>query len=218
LNDEQGLEIIRRIKKYVDESCNINRFDIGEATGTFGNKSKDESKGTDTLQILSKSVPFIKGLQIGTEIRVEKDETSNHDTELQVDYWVPIIEKKKEEQNSVKASFQFVAITRLPAIAHQFRCEHKPTASTLAMLLQFRDKKAKKVFGIANKGGGKLHSVNESIVKLTCSAAHDDTFRVVIDGVEWAGAKIISVSPQWSSHVKFFPVAKFEKDSLNYST
>eukprot|EP01113_Clastostelium_recurvatum_P033027 TRINITY_DN4324_c0_g1_i1.p1 TRINITY_DN4324_c0_g1~~TRINITY_DN4324_c0_g1_i1.p1 ORF type:complete len:1193 (+),score=307.59 TRINITY_DN4324_c0_g1_i1:160-3738(+) len=149
---------------------------------------------------------------------------ANVETELQVDYWVP---KKKgdEEHHKVKSPLQSVAMTRLPAIATALRLEsaYKPTPSTLSLLVQLKDKDKKgkvkptmltRAMGIVKDKkdkekdkDGSHNSIGASVTKLICSSSNDNSvFRVVIDGVEWAGVKFVSVSPQWATHVKTFQV------------
>jgi len=137
--------------------------------------------------------------------------------DLQVDYWFP---KKKGEGHKEIKSFQLAAVTRLPAVANALHIEpeNRPTASTLSLLLQFKDKSKKEkvkeaITHFRNKEKKKeeeSHSINAKITRMTCSSVDDNiAFRVLIDGNEWTGVKFVSISPQWNSYVKTFNVQIF---------
>jgi len=124
-------------------------------------------------------------------------------------------------------------VTRLPAVANALHIEpeNRPTASTLSLLLQFKDKSKKEkvkeaITHFRNKEKKKeeeSHSINAKITRMTCSSVDDNiAFRgnlfclifieysvVLIDGNEWAGVKFVSISPQWNSYVKTFNVQIF---------
>lgn len=64
-----------------------------------------------------------------------------------------------------------------------------------------------------------IQIVTAKINRMTCSSATDTAmFRVLIDGVEWTGVTFVSVSPQWHSHIKTFPVQIFNNKSLSKNT
>jgi hypothetical protein len=86
--------------------------------------------------------------------------------------------------------------------------------------------------GKNKKKEDEIQVVTAKINRMTCSSATDTAmFRgnrkkqllvineiVLIDGVEWTGVTFVSVSPQWHSHIKTFPVQIFNNKSLSKST
>jgi len=214
-------DIFHRIERYVEEATEVHKFDIGEAFLTQASKS--------TQQTIK--VPFLKGIRIGTvnlanQLEEKKKDLSpenaealtSQDVDLQLDYW--ITKKKGETQQSVKGTFSLVGLTRLPGICNVWRIDpgNRPSATSLAMWLQFRDKKRGFVKATAAKAGMKLEShgkqqtVQAKISKITCSLAQEsqEPFRVAIDGTKWKNVKFLSITPQWGTHVKFIPVARSE--------
>jgi len=159
-------------------------------------------------------VPFIKGIQIG-----DRDGTDNKiDThDLQLDYWVTKKDKKSESHKEVK-SFGFAAITRLPGVATalNIESENRPSASTFSLMVHLKQsrKAVNKAMDAIKKGlsskDEQTNQVSSKINRLICSSAGDNVvFRVLVDGLEEAGVKFVSLSPQWNSHFKTLPVQVF---------
>eukprot|EP01114_Cavostelium_apophysatum_P022356 TRINITY_DN8061_c0_g1_i1.p1 TRINITY_DN8061_c0_g1~~TRINITY_DN8061_c0_g1_i1.p1 ORF type:complete len:871 (+),score=274.57 TRINITY_DN8061_c0_g1_i1:203-2815(+) len=220
LNEEQMLDAERRIHRYVDEAQVNFPFQIGEAL------LNQVSGGTGPAPKVS--VPFLKGIQIGVKEAeniggVPPSPTLEvvENMDLQLDYWIP---KKKGEQHKEVKAFQFVAVTRLPAVATALNIEpeNKPTASTFSLLVQLKDKSKKERVKDALKLGGKKEEgaphVSSKISRMLCSlpsekekdAAHHTGFKILIDGIEWVGVKFVSLSAEWPSHTKTFPVQIFK--------
>ncbi|KAJ7365438.1 Phosphofurin acidic cluster sorting protein 1 [Desmophyllum pertusum] len=52
--------------------------------------------------------------------------------------------------------------------------------------------------------------VQASVSKLICTTkGQSSTLNVVIDGVTWSGVKFFSLSSQWPTHIKYFPIGLF---------
>jgi len=129
LNNEEVKEVQKRFTQYVSEATYNFPFQIGEALLTVHNPKTNKSE--------QKTVPFIKGVQIG--VKEFEATTSELPSELQLDYWV---QKKKGESKKEIKSFQFVALTRFPTVASGFNIEPEnlPTNSAFSLFVQFRDK------------------------------------------------------------------------------
>jgi len=57
-----------------------------------------------------------------------------------------------------------------------------------------------------------MTQVTTKITRMVCSSQEDTcVFRVLIDGIESTAVKLVSISPQWHSHIKVFPVQSFTK-------
>jgi len=220
ISEDERKEIEKRVYKYTEEAKESYSFTIAEALLSYPTATTN----TPTVQ---KSVPFIKGIQIGlremnelTNIVSNAENSSTlegHTLELQLDYWFP---KKKGEGHKEVKSFQYVCVTKLPAVASALHIEpeSRPTSSTFSMSLQSKDKSKKDKmkealtsrFGKEKKeesGSSSMPVTSSRVNRIMCSSADDSVvFKVVIDGIEWAGVKFVSISSQWQSHIKSFPI------------
>jgi hypothetical protein len=204
------------VRRYVDEAMQSYRLEIGEAFVTLASGSGP------------RAVPFLKQVLIGAEPTrasllpredlLPADLHPHEPVDLQLSYVTlqpgrgeEARRAAREEATSIKAPFQCVAVSRLTAHASAWRLG--PPPPPLAMLLQWRDKKAKKVLGLGGSGQSKslrINTVAARIAKLSCSPASDGIgFRVHIDGHPLDGVLLLNIAPTWGSHVKAFPVACF---------
>ena len=118
--------------------------------------------------------------------------SSSSETELQLDYWVPKKkggdnkdnkENTRDNQVSIKGYFGFVGITRFKGICTTWKIDPslRPTPSSFAMMLQFKDKKRGFKATVAKAGinrhtnEGKLQSIPSKITKVTCSTPSPDS-------------------------------------------
>lgn len=90
LSEDQLKEIEKRVLKYLDEATSVYPFQIAEALLSFSHGPQ-----ASNAPAITKNIPFVKGLQIGSR-DIEEKETDTAD--LQLDYWYP---KKKGEGHKV---------------------------------------------------------------------------------------------------------------------
>lgn len=132
---------------------------------------------------------------------------------LQVDYWVAPSEKKREvekrdsvSKNTLKCTFRSLQVSRLPLGGVE-------AGPTMSMTVVTKENKKKVMFlpkKTKDKDVESKSQVIEGISRLICTAKHQQTMlKVSIDGVEWNDVKFFQLAAQWSSHVKYFPLAVF---------
>ncbi|KAF4089807.1 hypothetical protein AMELA_G00042570 [Ameiurus melas] len=132
---------------------------------------------------------------------------------LQVDYWVALSEKKREvekrdsvSKNTLKCTFRSLQVSRLPLSGVE-------AGPTMSMTVVTKENKKKVMFlpkKTKDKDVESKSQVIEGISRLICTAKHQQNMlKVSIDGVEWNDVKFFQLAAQWSSHVKYFPLAVF---------
>ncbi|KAJ8259470.1 hypothetical protein GJAV_G00169670 [Gymnothorax javanicus] len=140
--------------------------------------------------------------------------------DLQVDYWMAPernrdVKKWDFSKNTLKCTFRSLKVSRLPLAGPDYSPQ-----PTICMTVVTKEKKKKFMF-LPKKTKDKevefKSQVIEGISRLVCSAKHQQTMlKVLIDGVEWNNVKFFQLVPQWSSHVKRFPIGIFEHSKGPY--
>eukprot|EP00698_Gefionella_okellyi_P017497 TRINITY_DN5127_c0_g1_i1.p1 TRINITY_DN5127_c0_g1~~TRINITY_DN5127_c0_g1_i1.p1 ORF type:complete len:297 (+),score=81.74 TRINITY_DN5127_c0_g1_i1:123-1013(+) len=207
LTASEGALFDSRVSKYIQDAAMTHHFQIGEAFITSATGGKE-----------SKSVPFIRGVELGVPAEVatvrrrhkmEVPTEASADAAavlLQLDYWNTAPGGKKEaEKVSAKMHVQYLATVRLGVVAAQlFDGAVMPTDKTLALVAKMAKEK-KLPFSTRQKS----EIVKARIEKIVCSSADESGFEIVIDGVHMRNVRFVSMSATWMSHVKTIPVACF---------
>ncbi|XP_046847562.1 phosphofurin acidic cluster sorting protein 1-like isoform X2 [Xenia sp. Carnegie-2017] len=129
--------------------------------------------------------------------------------ELQIDYWAAG-GKKDSSKSTLKTAFKSLVVSRNSNIEEQGTLhmiatmkEHvRKVHAKSAFEAMMRGKKSKEKDLESTKG-----TIVANVTKLVCtSKCQNDFLNVVIDGVTWDDVKFFSLSPQWSRHVKTFPI------------
>uniref|UniRef100_A0A7M5X2B9 Phosphofurin acidic cluster sorting protein 1/2 C-terminal domain-containing protein n=2 Tax=Clytia hemisphaerica TaxID=252671 RepID=A0A7M5X2B9_9CNID len=135
--------------------------------------------------------------------------------DLMVDYW-PLTntsqlqlqskEKQKEvNKMTIKSTFRSLSVSRLPLPD----CEDT-NGLVFNAHLKNRNKGVKRLMTKRDK---ESEAISVPVNKLVCTARNSGhTFNVWIDGKEWNNVKFFSLSHQWPTHIKQFPIGLF----LNY--
>ncbi|XP_065069017.1 phosphofurin acidic cluster sorting protein 2-like isoform X2 [Rhopilema esculentum] len=137
----------------------------------------------------------------------------NETLDLQVDYWTagsmnqPNKKDERKEQNksSIKTAFRSLAVTRFPSSEND-----DPNVLFLTAQTKARNKVVMRLKKTKDKDTESKSIINASVNKIVCtSKSHSQTFNVTVDGADWCGIKFFSLSSQWPTHVKNFPIGIF---------
>ncbi|XP_031557870.1 phosphofurin acidic cluster sorting protein 2-like [Actinia tenebrosa] len=136
--------------------------------------------------------------------------------DLQVDYWLVAGNKKEATKCSLKTTFKSLVVTRLPT-------SEEPSALSLMAVTKERKQRGfeSMMRSIKKTKEKDPDSKNQPIVanlsKLICTTkGQSSTLNVIIDGVQWSEVKFFSLSSQWPTHVKQFPIGLFSRVETNY--
>ncbi|XP_001625918.2 phosphofurin acidic cluster sorting protein 2 [Nematostella vectensis] len=131
--------------------------------------------------------------------------------DLQVDYWLVPSTKKEVTKSSLKTTFKSLTVTRLPSA-------EEPSALSLQAITKERKQRGFEAMMRSMKKTKEKDSdtrnqpVVASVSKLICTTkGQSNTLNVMIDGFPWSGVKFFSLSSQWPTHVKQFPVGLFTR-------
>ncbi|XP_065660846.1 phosphofurin acidic cluster sorting protein 1 isoform X6 [Hydra vulgaris] len=231
-------EIERRIRHYLEHSDSIHSIPIAEALITYKTPSSESSQlfipfisevriGTcDTESNIDESLSSGEKKDLtAPSPRQETTESSristlqypiNETLDLLVDYW-PIqsfaanqLQGKKEERKeanklSIKSAFRTLSVLRLSP----GECD----GLLFSANLKTRSKGVKRLMKPKDKDVEAKSTVSALVSKIVCTArSSGHTFNVLIDGHEWTDVKFFSLSSQWPTHIKNFPLGMF----LNY--
>ncbi|XP_068682764.1 phosphofurin acidic cluster sorting protein 1-like isoform X1 [Montipora foliosa] len=134
--------------------------------------------------------------------------------DLQVDYWLVTGNKKDVNKSSLKTTFKTLVIYRLPSLEPS----EEPSALVVMAVTKERNKRGLEAMMRARKRAkerdteSKNQPVVASVSKLICTTkGQSSTLNVVIDGVTWSGVKFFSLSSQWPTHIKYFPMGIFSR-------
>lgn len=166
---------------------------------------------TQTTNITSASPP--NEMKLGSAANKESSAQTalpcNEVMDLQVDYWTTG-GKKESSKSTLKTAFKSLVVSRHNNI------EEPGTLQMIATTKEqnLRKVHAKSAFEAMMRGKKSKERESDSkgmivanVTKLVCtSKSQSDSLNVVIDGVTWDGVKFFSLSPQWSRHVKTFPI------------
>lgn len=132
--------------------------------------------------------------------------------DLQVDYWLVPGLKKDVNKSSLKTTFRTLVVSRLPSL----ESPDEPSALTVMAVTKERNKRGLEAVMRSMKKSkerdteSKNQPVVASVSKLICTTrGQSSTLNVVIDGVTWSGVKFFSLSSQWPTHIKNFPIGLF---------
>lgn len=137
----------------------------------------------------------------------------NEMMDLQVDYWTAG-GKKDGIKSTLKTTFRSLVVSRhhsadelgtLQMVATTKEPNLRKVHAKSAFEAMMRGKKSK-----AEKESDAKGTIIANVTKLVCtSKSQNNSLNVIIDGVSWDGVKFFSLSPQWSRHVKTFPIGLF---------
>ncbi|XP_022792796.1 phosphofurin acidic cluster sorting protein 2-like isoform X2 [Stylophora pistillata] len=134
---------------------------------------------------------------------------SSEQMDLQVDYWLAAGNKKDINKSSLKTTFKTLVVTRLStpeessALSVMAVTKERNKRGLEAMMRSMKKSKEKDT-------DSKNQPVMVNVSKLICTTkGQSSTLNVVIDGVTWTGVKFFSLSSQWPTHIKNFPIGLF---------
>lgn len=134
---------------------------------------------------------------------------SSEQMDLQVDYWLAAGNKKDINKSSLKTTFKTLVVTRLStpeessALSVMAVTKERNKRGLEAMMRSMKKSKEK-------DADSKNQPVMVNVSKLICTTkGQSSTLNVVIDGVTWTGVKFFSLSSQWPTHIKNFPIGLF---------
>lgn len=132
---------------------------------------------------------------------------SSEQMDLQVDYWLVGGNKKDINKTSLKTTFKTLVVTRLPT-------PEEPSGLSVTAVTKERNKRGLEAMMRSMKKSKEkdTESRNQAMVvsKLICTTkGQSSTLNVLIDGVTWSGVKFFSLSSQWPTHIKYFPIGLF---------
>ncbi|KAG2387226.1 hypothetical protein C9374_001558 [Naegleria lovaniensis] len=112
--------------------------------------------------------------------------------EMKIDYWDASNEEKSK--SSTKNSFSHVEIYKLPST--DLPDDFQPKTGTFTLVTTRPKKKKKPVTDEVER--------KSNLTKIICKVEKKkSTAKVVIDGVEWANVKVVSVAPSWVNNFNF---------------
>ncbi|XP_057314960.1 phosphofurin acidic cluster sorting protein 2-like isoform X3 [Hydractinia symbiolongicarpus] len=146
---------------------------------------------------------------------VHGQSSTSETLDLVVDYWpIPSLqyqnrkEERKDNKLSIKSTFRSLCVSRLPSNENEDNNGLLFSANT-----KNRNKGVKRLMKQRDKDTESKSAVSTIVGKLVCTArSSGQTFSVWIDGKEWNNVKFFSLSSQWPTHIKQFPIGMF----LNY--
>lgn len=134
---------------------------------------------------------------------------SSEQMDLQVDYWLAAGNKKDVNKSSLKTTFKTLVVTRLStpeessALSVMAVTKERNKRGLEAMMRSMKKSKEK-------DADSKNQPVMVNVSKLICTTkGQSSTLNVVIDGVTWSEVKFFSLSSQWPTHIKNFPIGLF---------
>ncbi|XP_020607098.1 phosphofurin acidic cluster sorting protein 2-like [Orbicella faveolata] len=191
------------------------QFQDEEPVATSGTPTNVGSKSTGTVLRSETHPPSLGTSQ--TPPSSGSPLTSPHDSggslwsseqmDLQVDYWLVGGNKRDINKSSLKTTFKTLVVTRLPT-------PEEPSALSVTAVTKERNKRGLEAMMRSMKKSKEkdTESRNQAMVvsKLICTTkGQSSTLNVVIDGVTWSGVKFFSLSSQWPTHIKYFPIGLF---------
>ncbi|XP_028398648.1 phosphofurin acidic cluster sorting protein 1-like isoform X2 [Dendronephthya gigantea] len=183
----------------------------GNTTSPSTLQISNHKDSSQNMNISSASPPNESKLGSTTnkESNPQSSTSCNEVMDLQVDYWTAG-GKKEGSKTTLKTAFKSLVVSRhhnieepgtLQMIATTKEQNIRKVHAKSAFEAMMRGKKSKERDSDA-KG-----PIVANVTKLVCtSKSQSDSLNVVIDGVSWDGVKFFSLSPQWSRHVKTFPI------------
>jgi len=185
---------------------------------TNGEKQHDKNHDKSSRDTPSVSPRIENGSDTKSASVKQATDIITEKQDLLVDYWPlpnPLItlpnkkeEKKEGNKLSIKSTFKSLCVSRIPS-------EDNEDMSGLLFhaSMKSRNKGVKRLMTKRDKDSESKSSMSVVVTKIVCTTrSSSQTFNVFIDGNEWTNVKFFSLSSQWPTHIKQFPIAMF----LNY--
>ncbi|KAF0977071.1 hypothetical protein FDP41_003724 [Naegleria fowleri] len=192
------LKLVQNLEKDVKEkpfshkaSVNNTEKSLAPSTISLATSPQMSSMGNTFQKRPSSENPVIEDEDSSDEGEESKQEKISL-LEMKIDYWDASNEEKCK--NSTKNSFSHVEIYKLPS--SDLPEESQPKSGTFTLVTTRPKKKKKPATDEVER--------KSNLTKIICKVEKKkSTAKVVIDGVEWANVKVVSVAPSWVNNFHF---------------